>query len=230
MGFGALPAVDWLAGIAKWFRRDTPARKPMLIAFTGYSGSGKSTACDYLVAQHGFRTAAFADPLKRMAKIAFGFTDEQLWGPSEMRNAPDLRYPLEKCPWCGRGFMRHGFPGKSVCAEHGEQPTHLSPRIALQTLGTEWGRRLYDNVWTEACLRQIASVGGDHCISDLRFRNEADAVHAAGGRIVRLVRAEQQYVHASETSIATLPVDVEIDNRKSLEALHMALDRLVEGS
>ena len=33
--------------------------------------------------------------MKRIARDVFGFSDEQLYGPSEMRNAPDERYPRE---------------------------------------------------------------------------------------------------------------------------------------
>lgn len=54
-------------------------------------GSGKDTIAYYLVSKRGFVKMANADLLKRVAQSAFGFTDDQLWGPSELRNAPDKR-------------------------------------------------------------------------------------------------------------------------------------------
>jgi hypothetical protein len=65
----------------------------MIIGLCGPAGSGKDTAADFLVKNHGFVKVAFADPLKRICKDVFAFTDGQLWGPSEKRNAPDKRYP-----------------------------------------------------------------------------------------------------------------------------------------
>ena len=54
-----------------------------LLGICGKAGSGKDTAAAYLIEKHGFVKLAFADPLKRFAKGVFGFTSEQLWGPSE---------------------------------------------------------------------------------------------------------------------------------------------------
>ena len=61
----------------------------MIVGITGLAGSGKDTAADFLVKNHGFVKVALADVLKRACKEFFAFTDEQLWGPSEKRNAID---------------------------------------------------------------------------------------------------------------------------------------------
>ena len=66
-----------------------------VIGLAGKAGSGKSTVARHLVKQYGYVEIALADAVKRIAKQLYGFTDEQLWGPSEARNAPDLRYPRE---------------------------------------------------------------------------------------------------------------------------------------
>jgi len=65
----------------------------MIIGLLGQAGSGKDTVADFLVRDHSFVKVALADPLKRICRDVFDFTDEQLWGPSEKRNAPDKRYP-----------------------------------------------------------------------------------------------------------------------------------------
>ena len=63
-----------------------------IVGVTGQAGSGKDTVADRLVEEHGYMKIALADPLKRFGHVVFGFTPEQLWGPSEMRNKMDKRY------------------------------------------------------------------------------------------------------------------------------------------
>lgn len=41
----------------------------MLIALTGYAGSGKDTIADHLVESHGYVKLAFADPLRKLAML-----------------------------------------------------------------------------------------------------------------------------------------------------------------
>ena len=72
-----------------------------LIGICGRSGSGKDTVADILVRDYGFVKVACADPLKRTCRDVYRFTDEQLWGPSKKRNAPDMRYPREHTPTTG---------------------------------------------------------------------------------------------------------------------------------
>lgn len=67
----------------------------------GTAGSGKDTLADLLRDNDKFVKIALADPLKRIARDVYDFTDEQLWGPSANRNEPDKRYPQwSECPWC----------------------------------------------------------------------------------------------------------------------------------
>lgn len=135
----------------------------MIIGLCGQAGAGKDTVADFLVKNHSFAKVALADPLKRICREVFDFSDEQLWGPSEERNKPDERYPRQvpchwsraegsepfTCQYCGERtedaveMMERACPARS----------HLTPRYALQQLGTEWGRNCYDNVWVDYALR-----------------------------------------------------------------------------
>lgn len=222
-----------------------------IIAFCGLAGSGKDTACNYLVDRHKFKKASFAGPMKEMAKIAFDFTDEQLYGSSSNREQPDERYPFSgMCVSCGvpctdytqkpeyendlpEGFWFH-------CESCGTNyPKFITARLALQTLGTEWGRRLHTDIWAKAAINQI--MASDHerwCISDLRFLNEMHAVHAvkfrsdrpARGLVVRLLRGELRSTHASETELMTIDLrafDRVVDNFGELYELYEKLDIVV---
>lgn len=186
----------------------------MIIGVMGPSGAGKDTLADRLVEKLGFVKVSFADPLKRICKDIYDFSDLQLWGPSEERNKPDLRYPV---------------PGKG----------HLSPRVALQMLGTEWGRACYPNTWVDYALRVADKLmKGSHTYSqkeglgdpewwyrlrrskgvvipDVRFKNELDAIHAKGGTVLRLKRKGAEgdvgiKGHASEEEQKSI-MDHEVD-------------------
>lgn len=204
----------------------------MLIGISGLAGSGKDTCADFLVRNKSFVKVALADPLKRIARDVFDFTDEQLWGPSSSRNAPDERYPREhgpspegRCLCCGFGFDLYPM-SLAVSAPQ----CYLTPRYALQQLGTEWGRHCYDPVWIEYALRvadDVGREGGAVVTSDLRFKNEIDAYRKAGAFLIRVVRpgaglGGSAGQHVSETEQACIPdeaFDAVIVNDGTLEEL-----------
>jgi len=112
----------------------------MIIGISGKAGSGKDTCADFLVNDCGFVKVALADPFKRMCRDVFDFSEQQLWGPSEFRNEPDKRYL--------RGVKKGIIP----------QKVYLTPRFALQTLGSEWGRNCYKNVWVDYAIRTAKAI------------------------------------------------------------------------
>lgn len=79
-----------------------------------------------------------------------------------------------------------------------------STREAMQTLGTEWGRALYSDIWVHIMERRIQDFEGfarPLVIDDMRFANEVSMVKRLGGEvwIVRRREAElQHHQHMSE--------------------------------
>lgn len=167
---------------------------------------------------------ALADPLKVFLLQVYQFSFDQLWGSSEKRNEGDRRYrrtyhehlgyissrrmPLLRaapitCVRCGdayqptwakwsRGQVR--WPG--VCQDF------LSPREALQTLGSDWGRRNYETTWVDLAIRSAKVLEKKHglvVISDVRHANEMWAVVQAGGHLIRLHRANVGEVRSHES-------------------------------
>lgn len=91
-----------------------------------------------------------------------------------------------------------------------------SAREMLQTLGTEWGRKLvHPDIWVRTAIRRaevIMSVAHTHTrpvvgvvISDVRFPNEFYALREAGATLVRLTRkdrpASSHDAHESESAL-----------------------------
>lgn len=170
----------------------------VLIAFTGIAGSGKSTAAQHLVKNHGFTRIRFAGPLKDMMR-ALGLTEAEIEGDRKEVS----------CELLG---------GKT-------------PRYAMQTIGTEWGRDIIaPDLWIRAFNAALAKVPADVpvVVDDCRFPNEADAIIAAGGVLVRVVRpgaGAGASGHSSEGQ--PLPVVGEIQNDVSLPTFIWSVDRFV---
>lgn len=96
-----------------------------------------------------------------------------------------------------------------------------TPRHLMQTLGTEWGRRMvHSDVWTSAWRRAAAQVEGPIVVDDVRFPNEAAAVRAEGGILWRIVRPGQGPAdHVSERLLHEIDCDRTIVNDVSLQDL-----------
>jgi hypothetical protein len=224
----------------------------MIVAFLGKAGVGKDTAADYLCRKYQFVKIAFADPMKRFCKEIFDFTNEQLWGPSEMRNKPDERYIRDVVAAGGQPT------GKFI-------PEYLTPRFALQTLGTEWGRNCYQHVWVDYAMRlakellndpsiSYTAEAGPHCedkpprrgsklvrgvvISDARFKNELSRIREQGAKVVQLLRPGVEELsagvkgHASETEqneVTAEDVDMILRVPEGHQQFYAALDEMIQG-
>lgn len=207
----------------------------LILGVSGLSGSGKDATADILVQDHGFVKMSLADPMKQIARKVYAFTDEQLWGPSQARNAEDPRYPRA-------------------------DGSFLTPREALQQLGTEWGRKCYLNTWVDVCVRTARELlvdGGVQLkysqqlglarrtdglrgrtrsvfgvvVPDVRFKNELAGIREAGGLTLRVVRpgaglSGQHGLHPSETEQAGIPdtaFDWVLQNTGTIDDLRMAV-------
>lgn len=161
-------------------------RKPVVVAFLGRAGAGKTTAGQALVGL-GAKRAAFADPLKRLAKHIMRFSDDQLYGDFSKKEAPDPRY------------------------------RDLSPRVFMQRLGDGARQHLHREVWVKALINTIRAdfeTTGQSLfvVDDCRYRNEAEAIVFdpwIDGRVVKLVCDEVESSadasHPSEAEVDTVP-------------------------
>lgn len=132
------------------------------------------------------------------------------------------------------GFSSHSFatPLKQMLCAMGLTPEQLwgsqketpapllngkTPRHAMQTLGTEWGRRCIDEgLWVRAWKETLP--GGYVVTDDLRFPNEYIAIKEVGGVVVRIDRPgiDADTSHESEAHVATLKPDHIIVNDRSI--------------
>jgi hypothetical protein len=166
-----------------------------IIGITGPAGSGKSTAASYLVKQHGFVHLKFAGALKEMLRTLL-----------EMVEDPYIERRIE------------GDLKETPCFLLGGN----SPRHAMQTLGTEWGRNsIGADFWVEICERraELALGRGERVvIDDVRFDNEAAMIRSLGGKVLRLNgRGGIAGTHVSEAGVAA---DLWFDNSGDIQQIH----------
>lgn len=176
------------------------SEKPTIIGLAGKAGAGKNTVADILNRMFNFEQLAFADALKAQA-VALD----------------------------------------PIVAVYGDRPYHLSEmgialeeakvkypevRRMLQRLGTEAGRDMFgQNIWVDRAFETMDKYPeiDTWVITDVRFRNEVEAIQAAGGTVFRVVRDDghelgDNTAHKSEVELDEMVLP-EIDNRGSREAL-----------
>lgn len=168
-----------------------------LVAFTGKRGHGKNSCADVLIAQ-GWTHLAFADPLRDIAKIAYGVTDH------EMADTVLKEQVLAR------------WPSKS--------PREILQRIGTDMFRAyvpdTWTKTF------ERRAREALAAGAPGVVcSDLRFLNEADTVTRLGGTIIRVVdpnklATDAASLHASETELEQIVEDITIQNDGTLADLH----------
>lgn len=134
--------------------------KNNIIGILGQAGAGKDTTGD-LVAMitEGGEKMALADPMKSFAKRVFGFTDDQLWGPSELRNAPDYRFGMKPWQvWKAYGVkMTHAMVMSRLCdIETFDWLVDLFPDAKGAELNIAWARLV---IWGRGVLQQAERDG-----------------------------------------------------------------------
>lgn len=105
-----------------------------------------------------------------------------------------------------------------------------TPRHAMQTLGTQWGRAcIGPSFWIELWVRRVNLIiaeGGRVVVDDCRFPNEADEVRKLGGVVWRLAgRGGIGGSHESEAGCGD--PDAEVHNIGDIADLQYQLDAVL---
>lgn len=160
---------------------DTSPVLPMVIGlYSSTMASGKTTVADELVENYGFTIVRFADCLKSMMVTFFEQAGMSSGLAEKLVHDPELKE--QQLPILG---------GKT-------------PRWAMQTLGTEWGRECISRrLWVEVTLNRVSALleqGKPVVIDDMRFHEEIDALREIGAKTVRVYRPGKKAVngHVSE--------------------------------
>lgn len=142
-----------------------------IIGFTGFAGSGKSTAARKIADRINSRLVglyapradltAFARPLKIAAKELYGFSDHALYGSSDERSNIDN--------------------ARLVHPVHGP----VTPRFVLTEIGAAC-RMIHPDTFVECARTYTAARASSTCVflfQDVRYNNEAAWIRQQGGLI-----------------------------------------------
>ena len=185
----------------------------MVVGIAGAYGSGKDEAASVLTAEFGFERVNFADALKAEVAATLPLTlaayaDEY---NADVRGIKDSEWLLER---------RRPLSVTDLLQEH--KPPVI--RALLQEWGTELRRREDAEYWVRRWSARVAAIGGlTHIVStDVRFPNEATAIKAMGGRLVKILRPGfAGDSHASERGLDHWTEwDAEWRNDRSLPLFH----------
>lgn len=112
-----------------------------------------------------------------------------------------------------------------------------TPRYAMQTLGTEWGRNfIHKDIWINKLCKDIKqSIYINVSIDDLRFLNEREVLFREFGEenvfIIRIIRDSVIYSgnkHVSETEMDQIDVDWTVYNNGTVEDLYKSIDQIID--
>lgn len=191
-----------------------------IIGLVGFIGSGKNAVGEILVQKHGFFTDSFAGPLKDAVSTIFGWERQLLEGDTEESRI-------------FRETKDEYWSEKLEC--------HMTPRLALQLLGTEAGRNVFgENLWTGSMERRIVQRNKNTVITDVRFPNEIQMIRKLGGLVIwvkrgnnpewydvalayngSLLKVNKPDAHYSEWAWIGQQIDAIIDNNGSFEDLQI---------
>ena len=95
---------------------------------------------------------------------------------------------------------------------------HVTGRFLMQTLGTDWARRMVDaEIWLKMLRQRLIeddkTKSGLKVVDDLRFSNEAVMIRELGGQVWRIKRRSYVDVtddHVSEQGIPDDLIDREV--------------------
>ena len=105
-----------------------------------------------------------------------------------------------------------------------------SPRFAMITIGTEWGRdQIGGDIWTNIWNARVDSFFRYWIVADdVRFPNEAEAVRQRAGKIIQIVRDGTTTAHTKhESERHEIQGDYVIHNDGSLKDLYASVDLIL---
>jgi hypothetical protein len=214
----------------------------------GNAGVGKDTVADILCNNGYGVSIAQADPIKMYAQYLFDFSYDQLWGPSSARSqtkpelsSADWKNVIDKSSFYAgmtQRWLKYISPNEDaylilkkwiVNFKEKFENQKLSPRLVCQQLGTEFGRSISPDIWSELAIKNakkllnggyayspstgplidVTKRGYDFVvIKDGRFRSEVLNVNCIGGKSFKIISNEDlspNEKHSSETEIKQIP-------------------------
>lgn len=193
-----------------------------IIGLVGFKRVGKSTAAEYLAEQYGYMRHNMKDALVADIK----------------RNFPDLLREIAGHSFREKPLFKttEDFKLGQIVQIDTSSPTiddlfTIKPplmRALLQNYGTQVRRGDDNNYWVKRWKETLPE--GNVVVDDVRFINEAQAIIANGGTLIRITRPDITTggEHVSETEHLDIQCIHTIETKEGdTDALYRELDRIV---
>ena len=189
-----------------------------LIGLSGKNYVGKDTVAAYLKKNHGYIQYAYADPIKEIGRLMFGFSENQLYG--NKKEEIDTRYNITPRDF----FQKFG-------TEFGQFHLYeLFPNLKEKIPERHFWVHCF-HVWLEKKIDELITINSTSnsnsnstsnsnsskitvlkiLVSDIRFFHEAESFSKLGGKIYSILRpTSQNYikkinVHLSQKEVTQIP-------------------------
>ena len=187
-------------------KRGLKMKTPNVIGMCGPIGAGKDSICSILMLQHGYKQVSFAEPLKDVLSVLFGWDREALEGKTKASR--EWRDTVDEYWSSVLGFK-------------------LTPRIALQQVGTNLFRNhFHQDIWVKSIQKRVQTKYKDEKVifSDCRFKNEIQIVQSLGGTIIEVQGKEVPLYYDLAVKINSSTDDIEknklINEMNKLHNIH----------
>lgn len=204
-----------------------------LIGILGPAGSGKTTVGKILVEKYDYKQLAYADALKDVASVMFGWDRKLLEGDTNESRA--FRETTDDF-WSKKFNML------------------VTPRIMMKHLGTEVLREcLNKDIWVMIMERRLQNHD-KVVITDVRFKNEIKLINSLDGKLVevfrdpvpdyyyvakhansysehmacRMMQQHHPDVHSSEWEWIGTKTHGQISNNGTIQDLESAVDKMLD--
>lgn len=177
---------------------------PLLVAFTGFKGSGKDTAAAVLLNDYRYTKMAFGDPIKDALVAGLGLDHSQVHG--DRKESP--------IGWLDGITPR--FLMQQLGTEWGREIVH--PDLWVRII-----ERRIQQAWSTGQSRRCFAL------TDVRHVNEIDMARQLGATIIHVRRGQESWwrrllrrlrSHGSEQALPVLPGDFVVQNDGTVEDLH----------
>jgi hypothetical protein len=123
-----------------------------------------------------------------------------------------------------------------IASAYQRPASFVKDRKFLQWVGSDWGRNLSQSLWVDiwrAAAEQAHREGKVVVCDDVRFDNEAEAIHALGGKVIRIESSAAEFRiecetgivnHASEAGVRDELVDACVPNNGTKEEFRKNLN------
>jgi len=208
----------------------------MILGLSGKASSGKDTTADYLIDHFAWDSKiALASNLKEACKIIFNLSDDQVLTQKGKRTS--FQVPVLLSDFHVSAVVNWINRTHSVHINDVDYTKYLglelnTPRDVLQFVGTELMRSYCDSYHIDVIMGKLRYYN-NVAITDVRFKDEAEAVKAANGKLVRIERdANLRGVssnHLSETALDNWGNwDYILYNNSSFCNLYSQIDKMIE--